>query len=179
MCSYHVCQKYKRSCHYYFILCYRTSTPHLYQTSTHMHTCTNAKVHLVHGLKKTTLTLVQFLFLSLSCTAGLCSSWQSHLSSQFFLLFGLWVTDPVDFMGLCSLSRSILVSFTGAETSCCIIEFGLIMRMQQIFSVCNLWRHGAEHLLQQLKYDKSEKRYSQGNLTSKRTCELKNHPPNK
>lgn len=76
--------------------------------------------------------------LTLAHTPGLCSSWQPHLSSQYFLLFGLWVTDPADFTGLCSLSRSILFNFIGAEASYYIIEFGFIMRAEQSSHTCDL-----------------------------------------
>ncbi len=105
-------------------------------THTHTHTCTHTHTH----------------------KAGLCSSWQPHLSSQYFLLFGLWVADPADFTGLCSLSRSILFNFIGAEASYYIIEFGLIMSAEQSSSTCDLLRRRANHLLQVLTYGKPEQR---------------------
>ena len=99
-----------------------------------------------------------FNTLTRTLTAGLCSSWQPHLSSQYFLLFGLWVTDPADFTGLCSLSRSIPFNFIGAEASYYIIEFGLIMRAEQSSSTCDLLRQRVDHLLQLLTYDQPGQR---------------------
>lgn len=108
------------------------------ETRTHTHTLTHTQIHI----------------------AGFCSSWQLHLSSQYFLLFGLWVTDPADFTGLCSLSRSIPFNFIGAKASYYIIEFGLIMRAEQSPSTCDLLRWRADHLLLLLTFDSWEYRFT-------------------
>ena len=129
------------------------------QTHTHTHTHRITKLSRIHRLLLTTkydskARTVHHIFThtltqtdSSTYTAGLGLSWQPHLSSRYFLLFGLWVTDPADFTGPCSLSRSIPFNFIGAEASYYIIEFGLIMRAVQSSSTCDLLRRGAGHFV--------------------------------